>query len=210
VTLNRHNFRDLENIAVLLLEDIGLPSFTTNEAMPIGSGCENQGDVALTSREKAEAMETIARLLERYPDRLRASAGPHAKRKYYAEMEHARRTGEKSTSYQMGYLSACGCIFSNLDILHDGTIVPCHMLSDLVLGNITTHSLDEIWRTHPVLEALRGRRAIPMEQVVGCEGCEWTSFCNGSCPGLAYQLTGDFNRANPEDCYRRFLLETNQ
>ena len=209
-TLNRHNFRDLENIAHLLLEDIGLPSFTTNEAMPIGSGCENQGDVALTSREKAEAMEIIAQLLERYPGRLTANAGPQVKRKFYAEMEHARLTGEKSTSYQMGYLTACGCIFSNLDILHDGTIVPCHMLSGLSLGNIATHSLEEIWRTHPTLEALRGRRVIPMQQVAGCEGCEWSSYCNGSCPGLAYQLTGDFNRANPEDCYRRFLMEITQ
>jgi radical SAM protein with 4Fe4S-binding SPASM domain len=61
-----------------------------------------------------------------------------------------------------------------------------------------------------VLQALRDRRLIPMQQVAGCEGCEWASFCNGSCPGLAYQLTGDFNRANPEDCYRRFLLEKTQ
>jgi SynChlorMet cassette radical SAM/SPASM protein ScmE len=209
-TINRHNLHDLENIAHLLLDEISLPSFSTNEAMPIGSGCENQSDVALSSPEKAEAMEILGYLLERYPGRITASAGPLAKRKFYPQMEHARRTGEKSASFQMGYLTACGCIFSNLDILHDGSIVPCHMLSGLTLGNIATHSLEEIWHTHPGLEALRGRRAIPMQQVVGCEGCEWTTYCNGSCPGLAYQLTGDFNRANPEDCYRRFLLETKQ
>lgn len=207
-TINRHNLHDLENIACLLLDDIGLASFSTNEAMPIGAGCENQGDVSLTSREKAEAMEIIARLLERYPGRLTANAGPQAKRKAYAEMEHARRTGEKSAGWTMGYLTACGCIFSNMDILHDGTIVPCHMLSGLTLGNIATDSLEAIWQTHPTLRALRERRAIPMQQVAGCASCEWASYCNGSCPGLAYQLTGDFNRANPEDCYRHFLIET--
>jgi len=207
-TINRHNLHDLENIASLLLDDIGLPSFGTNEAMPIGAGCENQGDVALASKEKAAAMEIIGRLLEKYPGRLNASAGPQAKLKAYAEMEHARSTGEKAQSWTMGYLTACGCIFSNLDILHDGTIVPCHMMSGLTLGNIATDSLDEIWRTHPTLHALRERRAIPMQQVAGCANCEWASYCNGSCPGLAYQLTGDFNRANPEDCYRKFLNET--
>jgi SynChlorMet cassette radical SAM/SPASM protein ScmE len=207
-TINRHNLHDLENIAHLLLEEIGLPSFSTNEAMPIGAGCENQGDVALTSREKAEAMEIVSRLVERYPGRLTATAGPQAKIKMYRDMEHARHTGEMADSWQMGYLTACGCVFSNLDILHDGAIVPCHMLYGLTLGNIQTDSLDEIWRTHPVLEAMRNRRFIPMQKVPGCEGCAWASYCSGSCPGMAYQLTGDFNRANPEDCYGRFLMET--
>jgi radical SAM protein with 4Fe4S-binding SPASM domain len=49
-----------------------------------------------------------------------------------------------------------------------------------------------------------------MQKVAGCEQCAWASYCNGSCPGMAYQMTGDFNRANPEDCYSRFLMETKQ
>jgi SynChlorMet cassette radical SAM/SPASM protein ScmE len=207
-TINRHNFRDLENIARLLLDEIGLSSFSTNEAMPMGAGCQNQGQITLTAAEMLETMRTIGRLLERYNGRLQAQAGPQAKLKMYAEMEHARRTDEKTTRWAMGYLTACGCVFSKLDVLHDGTIVPCHMLYDLALGNIATDSLVEIWRMHPTLKALRERRRIPMQQVPGCQDCEWAPYCNGSCPGLAYELTGDFNRANPEDCYRRFLMET--
>jgi SynChlorMet cassette radical SAM/SPASM protein ScmE len=207
-TINRHNLHDLENIARLLLEDIGLRSFSTNEAMPMGAGCTNQGQVTLTSVEKLEAMRIFGRLLERYPGRLVAQAGPQSKRRGYAEMEHARRTGEKPTRWQMGYLTACGCAFSKIDVLHDGTIVPCHILYGISLGNIAIDSLEEIWHTHPALKALRERRKIPMQQVPGCEDCEWAPYCNGSCPGLAYELTGDFNRANPADCYRRFLEET--
>ncbi len=75
------------------------------------------------------------------------------------------------------------------------------------LGNITTHSLQEIWHNHPTLQGMRKRRTIPMQQVPGCADCEWVSYCNGSCPGLPHQLTGDLNRANHHDCYRRFLLE---
>ena len=99
-------------------------------------------------------------------------------------------------------------MFSKIDILHDGTIVPCHILHGLTLGNVRTDSLGEIWRTHPTLEALRTRRTVPMRDVPGCEGCEWAPYCNGGCPGVAYELTGDFNQANQQDCYRRFLLET--
>lgn len=207
-TINHHNLHDLENIARFLLDEIGLPTFSTNEAIPMGAGCENQGQITLNAAGKLAAMDTLARLRERYNGRLVAQAGPQANLDMYAEMEHARQTGEKTTRWQMGYLTACGCIFSKLDVLHDGTLVPCHMLYDLHLGHITTDSVAEIWHTHPTLQALRERRAIPMQQVPGCEGCGWAAFCNGSCPGLAYTLRGELNQANPEDCYRRFLRET--
>jgi SynChlorMet cassette radical SAM/SPASM protein ScmE len=206
VTITKHNLHDLENLAALLLEDIGLPSFSTNDAIPMGSGCQNEADVALGPREQFEAMRIMERLLERYPGRLGAQAGPQAKLQMYAEMEHARRTGEKTTRWGMGALAACGCTFSKLAILHDGTIVPCSMLTE-PLGNITTDSIYEIWHTHPVLTAMRGRRFIPMHDVLGCADCEWAPYCNGSCPALPYTRYGDFNRANPHDCYRRFLEE---
>lgn len=208
VTINRHNLYDLENIAHLLLEEVGLNSFSTNEAMPMGAGCENQGQVSLTAAEQLEAINIMERLSERYPEQLRAQAGPQAKLAAYAEMEHARRTGEKAKHWAMGCLSACGGPFGKIDILHDGTIVPCHILAGLALGKIGEDSLREIWLSHPTLKALRERRNIPMQEVPGCETCEWAPYCNGGCPGLAYELTGDFNRANPEDCYRRFLAET--
>ena len=208
VTINRHNLHDLENTARSLLEEVRLPSFSTNEAALVGAGCENQGEIALTPGERQQAMDTIGRLQEHYPGRLKAQAGPHSKRRAYAEMEHARRTGEKPTAWAMGHLTSCGGVFSKLDFLHDGTIVPCHMLSGLALGNIAADSVRSVWRDHPTLQALRERRRIPMQQVRGCEDCAWAPYCNGSCPGVAHALTGDFNRANSQDCYRRFLAES--
>lgn len=207
VTINRRNLNDLENIAKLLLEDIGISSFGNNEAMPIGSGCRSNADMSLSPKEQMAAMAIIGRLQRRYPGRLQAAAGPQTKRKMYGEMVHARRTGEKAHTWTMGYLTACGCVFSKIDILHDGSVVPCCMLPGLVMGNITSDSLLDIWHGHPTMKALRERRSIPMSEVAGCETCEWNKYCNGSCPGLAYQLTGDFNRANPEDCFKDFLKE---
>jgi SynChlorMet cassette radical SAM/SPASM protein ScmE len=207
-TINRHNLNDLENIAKLLLEDIGISSFGTNEAMPIGSGCRSDAGMSLSPQEKMAVMATIGRLQRRYPGRLQAQAGPQAKRKMYGEMVHARRTGEKPHTWIMGYLTSCGCVFSKIDILHDGSVVPCCMLPGLVMGNICSESILDIWYNHPTMIALRERRTIPMSEVAGCEACEWHKYCNGSCPGLAHQLTGDFNRANPEDCFRNFLKQT--
>ncbi len=205
VTVNRFNVDDLENIARLLLDEIRLPSFGTNDAIPMGAGCGNQDEIALRPVQHVKAMKTLSLLAERYNGRITAMAGPLAKQRMYKEMAHARTTGEKTTRWQMGYLTACGCVFNKLAVHHDGAITPCNMLSKLELGRINIDSLKTVWKTHPTLKALKERRQIPMNEVPGCERCEWALFCNGSCPGLAHEMTGDFNRANPHDCYRRFL-----
>jgi len=148
-------------------------------------------------------MDLLAELAARYPGRLTATAGPQAKREMFAEMEQARASGKPLP--RMGRLTACGCIFEKLAVNHDGTITPCVMLEDLVLGRIGETPIAKVWQEHPVLKELRDRRSIPMTQVEGCEGCEWTAYCNGSCPGLPYALTRRLDRASPADCYRRFL-----
>jgi SynChlorMet cassette radical SAM/SPASM protein ScmE len=205
VTVNRHNVDDLDDIAALLLEDIGLNSFGTNDAMPMGAGCDNQAGVTLLPRQQVQAMETLIRLEKKYGGRINATAGPLAKWSAYGEMERARATGELTGTWQMGFLTACGCVFNKLAVHHDGVIAPCNMLPTLELGRINRDRISDIWKNHPILKALKGRRRIPMTDVPGCEDCEWARFCNGSCPGLALSMTGDFNRANPHDCYRNFL-----
>ena len=207
VTVNRYNLEDLEQVARLLLEDVGLSSFSTNDAMPMGSGCQNREEIALSVPQQRRAMEILSTLSERYHGRITAMAGPLAKAKSFAEMERARATGEKTSGWRMGYLTSCGGVFNKLDVLHDGGIVPCHMLPRLVLGRVGRDSVKEIWKNHPTLVALRERWKIPMTRVPGCEDCQWAPYCNGGCPGLAHELTGDFNRANPWDCYRRFVEE---
>ena len=208
VTINRNNMDDLENIAKLLLEDVGLHSFGTNDAMPMGAGCDNQSTIVLTPKQQLKAIIEMHRLEQKYNGRITASAGPLSKWKFYGEMEHARKTGKNTTRWQMGYLTACGCMFNKLAVHHDGVIAPCNMLSELEMGKINRDSIKTIWKTHPTLQALKDRRKIPMQEVQGCEDCEWAPFCNGSCPGLAYTITGDFNRANPHDCYKNFLEDT--
>lgn len=204
VTISRSNISDLEATARLLLEEVGLPSFSTNEAVPIGGGCHDQGAVSLSAQDTAEAMRILGLLEERYPGRIRAQAGPQAKTLVFSEMETSRSTGEKTQRWDMGFLSSCGCVFSRLDVRHDGRIVPCLFLHKAVLGEIGRDSLQDVWLNHPILQELRARRKIPMESVSGCENCEWAPYCSGGCPGMAYELFGEFNRANPLDCYRMY------
>jgi len=208
VTVNRYNVDDLDNIARLLLEDVGLNGFSTNDAMPMGAGCDNQAGITLLPQQLLQAMKTLVRLEKQYDGRITAMAGPLAKWKSYGEMEHAKASGDMATRWRMGYLTACGCVFNKLAVHHDGVITPCDMLAGLELGRINRDPITTIWKTHPILKALKNRRQISMTSVPGCEDCEWAPYCNGSCPGLAYTMTGDFNMANPHDCYRSFLHAT--
>ena len=208
VTINRHNVDDLDNIAALLLTDVGLSGFGTNDAMPMGAGCDNQAGITLLPQQQVQAMKTLVRLEKEYNGRINATAGPLAKWKSYGEMEHAKATGEKVSRWQMGFLTACGCVFNKLAVHHDGIITPCNMLAGLELGRVNRDSITTIWKTHTILKALKDRRHITMQEVPGCEDCEWAPYCNGSCPGLAHTMTGDFNMANPHDCYKNFLEST--
>jgi len=208
VTINRYNVDDLENVTKLLLEDIGLNSFGTNDAIPMGSGCDNRSSIVLLPDQKVKAMKVLRELEIKYKGRIHASAGPQAKWKSYGEMEHAKATGEKSKRWKMGYLTACGCMFNKLSVHHDGIISPCNMLPGLEMGRINKDSIKSIWQNHKILTDLKERRSIPMSDLEECKGCDWTEFCNGSCPGLPYTTRGDFNLPNMHDCYRRFLNET--
>jgi SynChlorMet cassette radical SAM/SPASM protein ScmE len=208
LTVNKFNVDDLEAAAAFLLEDIGLPSFSTNDAMPMGAGCSNQGDITLSPRQQVQAMRALEQLAARYEGRILATAGPLANARFHAEIEHARATGTPITSRRTGYLTACGCIHSKLAVNHDGTITPCSILATVVLGRVGKDDIQVIWKDDPTLKKMRSRHTIAMTDLPECHGCQWTDLCNGSCPGLAYERFGDVNRANLEDCYRRFLEAT--
>ncbi len=207
VTVNRHNVGDLENVARLLLDEIGLARFGTNDAMPMGTGCSRQDSIVLAPEQRATAMRTLARLEQAYPGRIAASAGSLALWHMFREMEEAQATGRKTRRWKMGCLSSCGCMFAKLAVHHDGMIVPCNMLAAASLGQIGATPIRSIWQDHPLLKEMRGRGEIPMEKVPGCAGCEWIPYCSGGCPAVEYSRTGDLYLANPDCCYRRFLEE---
>jgi len=62
VTIHRKNVHDLEGVARLLLEEIGLPSFSTNSAGYMGLCQQNTEQVQLTAEEFSLAMETLLKL----------------------------------------------------------------------------------------------------------------------------------------------------
>lgn len=204
VTIHKHNVKTLDEVAELLLEDIGLTSFSTNSAGHLGLCRKNKVDIQLTTDEYSEAMVKLVKLDEKYKGRIGAQAGPLASAKGWRGMEIARQQGQKRLTGR-GFLRSCGGVFNKIAILADGTMVPCGELSHLRLGQINKDSLRDVWINHPELKRLRERNDISLESFDYCKGCEYVSYCIGGCPALAYTITGDENKPAPDTCYRAFL-----
>lgn len=201
VTINRHNVDDLENVAHLLLEEVGLSSFSTNEAYACGATDRTEGSIILTPVQREKAMQVLTRLSEQYDHRIKAQAGPLILAQELKTMDEMLAAGQSDRPGR-GTLSACGGVFTKLAVHHDGTIVPCHLLSTLKLGTIGVDNLQEVWLKHPTMIALRQRQSIPLSSLETCKDCDYQGFCTGGCPGGAYYNHGDFNTRSPMDCYR--------
>jgi len=204
VTVHRHNINDLENIARFLLEELGLSGFSTNSAGYLGTCRLNADDVMLTTADRQLAMATLLRLAEKYPNHISANAGPLAEGRAWRLMEDARVQGAPAFSNR-GRLTACGCPSNKISVRADGVIVPCCMLAHIELGRINHESLAEIWQNSPPLNQLRNRYTIPLTDFKFCAGCAYLPYCTGSCPGLAYTITGQVDHPSPDACLRRFL-----
>jgi SynChlorMet cassette radical SAM/SPASM protein ScmE len=204
VTIHRENVWDLENVAELLLEDIKLPTFSTNAASYMGLCRQNTDQVQLTAEERLLAMGTLLELEKKYNGRISATAGPLAEGKDWLEMEKACQQ-KSETIPGRGHLSGCNGPMNTLAVRADGVMVPCIQMSHVELGRINRDGLQDVWQKHAELNRLRERRNIPLSDFEFCQGCEYIPYCTGNCPALAYAILGKENHPSPDACLRRFL-----
>ena len=206
VTIHRENVNDLEGVARFLLEDLRLPSFSTNSASFMGLCRRYAPEVQLGVSERSLAMETLLRLTKRYHGRIGATAGPLAEARSWLAMERARGEGQEGSPGR-GYLTGCNGPMSKLAVRADGVIVPCSQLSHIELGHINQDNLVDLWQKHPELKRLRTRHTISLTDFEFCKGCDYIPYCTGGCPALASTIVGEENHPSPDACLKRFLQE---
>ncbi len=206
LTIHRHNVADLADTARFLLEDLGLPAFSTNTAGYLGVCRVHADDILLTTAQRQMAMETLLGLKEKYPARIFASAGPLSEGIFWREMETAR-AAQSPPSPGGGHLGSCGCTFTQLTVRADGAFIPCSLLPQMAMGRINRDALQEVWLHHPGLNHMRARRAIPLTSFAFCDGCPYLPYCSGGCPGLAASLTGQVDHPSPDSCLRLYLAQ---
>lgn len=205
VTVHPGNIDDLASIAALLLDEMGLPSFSTNAASALGSLSKYEESTFMNPVQRLQAMRNLADLDSCYPGRIEGNAGPLADWKMFHAMEEARRCGQSIP--ERGRLVGCGCPSQRLAIRADGAYIPCVMLPQMVLGQAGIDSLTEVWQSAPGLVALRDRRKIELKSFPECVDCPWLESCTGNCPGVAFTLTDTVDRPCPSACLKKFQLE---
>ncbi|MFC1451956.1 SynChlorMet cassette radical SAM/SPASM protein ScmE [Verrucomicrobiota bacterium] len=204
VTIHRRNVRHLRRIAEFLLDDLRLPYFSTAAARSAGLCREHVSEVLLSVDERELAMRAFLDLREKYGDRTRASSGPAVEAVAWAAMTEAKRNGNTALP-RGGYLTGCNGVMSHIGVRSDGVVVPCLLLAHIELGRIGRDALKRIWTDSAQLQRLRSRRAIRLDGFDFCSACEYTLYCSGGCPGLAFISTGKDDRPDPRSCLKRFL-----
>ncbi|MCX7982008.1 MAG: SynChlorMet cassette radical SAM/SPASM protein ScmE [Syntrophales bacterium] len=204
VTIHRKNYLQLKSIARFILEELRLPSFSTNSASHMGLCRRHASITQLTPPEYAAAMEIMLEISDLFPGQVNATAGPLADGYTWRAMEEAR-WGRITPPAGGGYLSGCRGPFETLAVRADGMLIPCQQLSHLPLGRINRDPLLTIWRNHPTLSLLRNRQHIPLATFSFCRDCPYLSSCTGNCPATAYTHFGEINHPSPEGCLFLFL-----
>ncbi|SOZ10029.1 Coenzyme PQQ synthesis protein E (plasmid) [Cupriavidus taiwanensis] len=83
-----------------------------------------------------------------------------------------------------------------LGVAPDGTALPCHaarMLPDLVLPNVKTGTLRDIWQHSDAFRRFRGTQWMPQP----CRSCEHREADLGGCRCQAFLVTGDAAATDP-------------
>lgn len=204
VTIHKYNYTRLEEISRLLLEEVGLPSFSTNSAGYVGLCRQNKDTVQLDVDEYSFTIAKLFELNRKYHGRITAQAGPLASGRHWLEMQQALDQSEAGFA-GCGALVSCGGVFNKMAVRSDGVLIPCVQLPHLELGRINRDSLREVWQNHPELTRLRERRSTLLGDFPFCRDCRFIPYCRGGCPALAYTLTGNENNPAPDACYRTFL-----
>ncbi|HWQ63304.1 MAG TPA: SynChlorMet cassette radical SAM/SPASM protein ScmE [Methanospirillum sp.] len=205
VTITRGNIGDLENIAKLLLNTIGLDFISTNSVCHLGLARTHEDEVSLNATEQSVAMEKLMHLAKIYKNRIISTAGPLSQGRNYQEMESARSRGLALPG--RGYLTGCGCMWHKMAVRPDGIMVPCGMLSHIELGKINKDQIRDVWQTHHEFIRLRERYKISLDTFEECKVCEYKMTCTGNCPASSYTRVHDVYAPSPDGCLKRYLQE---
>ncbi len=200
ITITKQGSRCLYETCRFVL-GLGVKRLGVNEVFPRGRACDNRSALLLGPGDKLEAMRQMERFVTEHPGTVSdQGGGPLWKLKFKDAVEKHLLEG-RPLPFKTGYLSACRCAFSKVDVLHDGTYVPCNQLSGMAMGNIRTHRLRDVWLNHPVLRDLRSRIDVPLSEVPGCRSCSSQKFCTGGCPGMVEGIEKDVRQPNRLECF---------
>ena len=182
-TVTKGNRAELEGLAAWSA-DQGAVAFNCYFLVATGRGA---GLSDLSPLDYESVLADLARWQREYRGRMmvRAKCAPHF-------MRHVHQLDPESPV--LNYETRCPCGTQYCRITPDGKLTPCPYLPE-VAGDLRAQTFGEIWRSAPLLRALR-------EGTLGgkCGRCEYRQLCGG-CRARAFALEGDVLAADPSCTY---------
>jgi radical SAM protein with 4Fe4S-binding SPASM domain len=169
LTVHRGNLADLEGV-IDLCADMGVHLFNLSQFVPIGRGDQARD---LTVREWRDVLTLWQRKRDEYAGRMTFAS--HLAQLVLADPDVACQPGFRGCQAGTGQAA----------ITATGDVWPCVVLP-VPVGNIRERPFGEIWRTAPILAALRSRQSL--EGL--CGSCALKERCGG-CRAVAWAYTSD-------------------
>jgi putative heme d1 biosynthesis radical SAM protein NirJ1 len=203
-TLNRYNTNELENI-FKLIETENIPRACSYHLVYAGRGAKLVNE-DLTHEQSRAALDLI---IEKTLDFQRRglekeilTVDNHADGIYlYLKLREREPTKAKEayTLLVQNGGNRSGIAIGAID--WEGFVLADQFTRTFSFGNVRERSFGDIWKdeSHPVLAALRNRRAYLKGR---CAGCGWLNLCNGNLRARAEAFYGDFWASDPA-CYLR-------
>lgn len=196
----RHNRDDVDALAALMTR-LGIVFWEVFFLVPMGRA--QPGDVA-SAEEFEQVFHQLYDLAAVAPFDVKATAAPHYSRVILQRQVAERRAGTREDAPDV---LTGGVMFSLQDgigrarsvndgdgfmfVSHLGEIMPSGFLP-VPTGNVRTHDLVEVYRTHPLFVELRDRTKLTGK----CGVCEYRTVCGGS-RARAHAMTGDHLAEEP-------------
>lgn len=203
-TISRHNVHDLEPL-IALMERLGIALWSVFFIVPTGRA---RADDLATADEFESVFHRLYDLSKTAPFDIKTTAAPHYRRVILQRQRAERRAGARDEApapltggvgfsladgvgRAKGVNDGDGFVF----VSHRGDIYPSGFLP-VSAGNVRTHDLAEVYRTHELFRALRDRSRLGGK----CGACEYRAVCGGS-RARAFAMTGDWLAADPLCAY---------
>lgn len=203
-TITRHDLADIEPLIALVCE-LGIALWSVFVVVPTGRAHREQ----LPTAEELEAVfHRLYELSTTVPFDIKTTAAPFYRRVVLQRQRAERRAramgdaraplaGGIGFTLADGIGRARGVNDGNgfVFVSHRGEIYPSGFLP-VSAGNVRTHDLGTVYRTHELFRALRDADALGGK----CGVCEFRHICGGS-RARAYAMTGDYLAADPLCAY---------
>lgn len=198
MTVTNHNLHEVPAV-VDLSENLGVQFFMHYNFIPTGRGTEI-ADLDISPEQREELLNWISNqagnrkisLLSTAPQysRVALAKGKGCSLTHFDVMGQNPELGD-SVRFLAEFVGGCGTGRLYMALEPNGDMEPCVFIP-IILGNIKTDSLLDIWHNHPSLLALRKR-----EEFKGhCQVCQNRNICGG-CRARAYGYYRDLQGPDP-------------